>query len=413
LSAQVANTAAGGLITISIPAGIVLTPDGAAITINGVRGTVTGFAVGSDVNASIQSTPSNAHSFVNVSTVRVARTNQGLVVTYNGTVQTICNGGPDPSVTLAEGFPGAFVQHVTSADGAVVAPVPNARTLYGGTANTQFHIQVVGIPANVSVVWPATQVASLGTGTLHRIGPNPAIIGGVQDVVYEFTTSDQGLSDIGIESFTVTADVGVSTSSGVGQVVSWTQLYPAPAPITLLMPRFNDPFQPNPPANFVLISKCVTYLLFPFMSNAAGSTFDSGIAIANTSSDDAAFGGPLTGATAQTGDITLYGWQYFTPGGTAPAVIAQTVVSSLEAGNTWAGSLSGITGFAGFQGYIIAVAQFQYAHGFAFLSGTYGSSVPVVAEGYLANIIPDPNVSGTRAAAPPNPAQAAGENLGQ
>ncbi|MFN8005680.1 MAG: hypothetical protein U0V70_01360 [Terriglobia bacterium] len=407
LAASAVNTPAGGLVTITIPLGIVLGPDGATITVNGVRGAVTGFAVGADVQASIQSTPSNAHSFINVSVIRVARTNVGLIVSYNGTVQTICNGGDDPTVTLSEGFPGAFVQHVQPSFGVTSA---NPRTPYGGNADTQFHIQVGGIPANVAIVWPTSVGASTGTGTVW-LANTPTISGGVQEALYEFTTSDQAASDTGIETFNITPDVQVSTSSGVGQVVSWAQLYPPPLP-TGVQPRFNDPYQPNPPANFVLISKCVTYLLFPFMSNAAGSTFDSGMAIANTTRDDEAFGGVGTGAVPQAGAVTLYGYSQFASGGTAPAAVVQTVASSVNQAIAGQVPCPGLPDLPASKATSSQSPSSNMDMDLLFLSGTYGSSVPVVAEGYLALVIPDPNVAGSRRAAPPNPFRLAGENLG-
>jgi hypothetical protein len=45
---------------------------------------------------------------------------------------------------------------------------------------------------------------------------------------------------------------------------------------------------------------------------------------------------------------------------------------------------------AGFEGYIIASCEFQYAHGYAFISDT---QVARVAQGYLALIIPDRTVT--------------------
>ncbi len=65
-------------------------------------------------------------------------------------------------------------------------------------------------------------------------------------------------------------------------------------------------------------------------------------------------------------------------------------------------------GFAiGFQGYLIAKCDFQYAHGFSFIVGKYNSgSVFDVAHGYLALVIPDPSIT-ARAASN------GGESLGQ
>ena len=62
---------------------------------------------------------------------------------------------------------------------------------------------------------------------------------------------------------------------------------------------------------------------------------------------------------------------------------------------------------------MIAVAQFQFAHGFAFIS--YGDASGLrLAQGYVGNIIPDVALTGNaRGPNAPNPGLASGENLGQ
>jgi len=398
LSALVSNTPAGGLITLSVPGGLVIN-EGDTITINGIRATVTGLAVGADVNASIQSNPPNAHSFLNVSTVRVARTNQGLIVNISGVTSPICILPPEPfpALTVMEGFPGAFVQYVTVAG---VAPA-NPRTKYGANSNTEIHITVGTLPTpDVTLTWPDTVTATTGAGTLVLVSSTDS------DAVYQFTTADQAASDLGIESFSISPTVTLAATSGFGQSTIQAQLYPAPTPTTAI-PRYMDALQPTTAGNFLNVSKCVTNLLFPWVANT--DTFDTGVAIANTSMD------PFTPATlGQSGTITFYGFAQFASGGTAPTPITFTT-PVIEAGNTYAATASGVlTGFAGFRGYVIAVCQFQFAHGFAFLTGTYGSSLPVVAEGYVALVIPDPSVAGgARRAAPPDSGKASGESLSE
>ena len=75
--------------------------------------------------------------------------------------------------------------------------------------------------------------------------------------------------------------------------------------------------------------------------------------------------------------------------------------------------MSTIPAFAGGTGYVIAVAQFQFAHGFGFIS--YGNaSGLVLAEGYVANVIPDIALNANVRAASPagHPTNNSGENLG-
>jgi hypothetical protein len=156
------------------------------------------------------------------------------------------------------------------------------------------------------------------------------------------------------------------------------------------IPRFaiTNPYS----ARFLQIGLCQTTLLFPYVTGQAG--FDTSIAIANTSAD------PF-GTTGQTGSCSL--WAYgvmigasgsatpFSPtGGVATILGCDMVPSPLPGVNCFGGipttvanpSLNipagqvgyinaatppgGGTGpLAGFQGYVIAVCNFQYAHGYA------------------------------------------------
>lgn len=135
------------------------------------------------------------------------------------------------------------------------------------------------------------------------------------------------------------------------------------------------------------ITACRTVLLFPYVTNAAG--FDTGIAISNTSMD------PFD-TVNQEGpcELNYYGGIPAT-GAPAPAAVA---TPSVEAGEQLAFIVSsggGVVGTdktcaecatPGFHGYIIAICDFQYAHGFAFVSDLGAAKL---AEGYLALIIPD------------------------
>jgi len=140
-------------------------------------------------------------------------------------------------------------------------------------------------------------------------------------------------------------------------------------------------------ANAFKINVCTCDLLFPFITNSAG--FDTGIAIANTSLD------PF-GSAPQQGTVTLnfYG---SLPGTPAPAPITAQTSTSVAAGTELIFTLSsggdhGITSEVGFTGYMIAVAQFQLCHGFAFISDLGAQKL---AEGYLAIELDVPNWAST------------------
>jgi hypothetical protein len=176
---------------------------------------------------------------------------------------------------------------------------------------------------------------------------------------------------IGFAPFFTTAAAGqpqTTATSGVGSV-----------------PRF---IPGQAPQNLFLISKCACNILYPYVVSQAG--YDTGIALANTSLDP----GPTFGffATPQAGTVTFF---YFGqgPNGTAPPA-AQTTNAVLPAGQvlTYVAS-SGNSAFgldnraAGFVGYVITQAQFQWCHAYAFIGALGAGAVTpgqgTVSEGYL------------------------------
>jgi hypothetical protein len=396
----VASTGGGGQVIVSIPANAApAIAVGDVITVNGVRADVSARSVGSDINAALSSSPSNANTFLNASILRVATVNTSLTIGVTGVTRAICTTGTDPTIVVTEGFAGVFVQYVNSALGTAF-PV-DRRILYGANSNTQVNIVVTGLPAGATLSWPATVVAAAGTGTLERLtGVNLAT-----GATYEYTTgaAGQGPADNLQEVFNITPVVAVAITASVGSSTAQGQLYPATG--TTAVPRFNHPLIPSPAPGFVNVTKCVTNLLFPFVANVAG--YDTGFAIANTSYDVQA----ITPTTAtQSGPVTFYLYKAFTEPGPAPAPATFTV-ANVSAGNTWAGTMSNAPALAGSQGYIIAVAQFQYAHGFGFIS--YGNaSGLVLAEGYIASVIPDVALTTNVRQASPSATANSGESLG-
>jgi hypothetical protein len=128
--------------------------------------------------------------------------------------------------------------------------------------------------------------------------------------------------------------------------------------------------------NLFSISSCNCDLLFPFVTSAAG--FDTGIAIANTTSD------PF-GTINQSGTITLNYYGNTSGGGANPPAATSGVISAGQelVFDLYSGG-SGIAATPGFTGYIIAQANFQYCHGFAFISDLGAQKL---AEGYLALVL--------------------------
>jgi hypothetical protein len=148
---------------------------------------------------------------------------------------------------------------------------------------------------------------------------------------------------------------------------SFTASSGAAASTSLTIPRFIA--DPNAAKNIFSINICRSILLYPFITNQAG--FDTGIAIANTSTDP--FGtGPQAGSCA----LNWY---------SGPGSPAASNTGNIASGTVYT-TLASVT-VPGFQGYMIAVCQFQFAHGFAFISDLGARNL---AMGYLAIVIPDP-----------------------
>jgi hypothetical protein len=137
-------------------------------------------------------------------------------------------------------------------------------------------------------------------------------------------------------------------------------------------------------SNAATINACQTNLLFPYVTNWAG--FDTGIAIANTSQDP--FGSPAD--RLQNGRCTLNYYGRLANGNPLTTTREQTD-RDVAAGETITLVLSsggglGLRGNPNMQGYIIATCDFQFAHGFAFITdGPIGQAR--VAEGYLALVL--------------------------
>ncbi len=163
---------------------------------------------------------------------------------------------------------------------------------------------------------------------------------------------------------------------------------------SLPIPRFNlDPGAA--PQDLFRVSKCACNMLFPYVVSAGG--YDTGIAIANTSLDPGfTFG---FGATPQQGTVQF--WYYGASGSAAPPATqtsslvpaGQVLTYVLSQNNpTWGLDNRG----AGFAGYVIAQAQFQYCHAFAFIGALGGGNALVnggLSEGYLGLILDNTGIN--------------------
>lgn len=255
------------------------------------------------------------------------------------------------------------------------------------TQPTQLRAAFANVPAGASLKVPCGPLT--GTGTLqiqisagftcssgmHTV----ALSGGAGVVTWDVIAASNLQEEISIPVTVVypnTVDVGTATVNGTYAPLSAAT--DTSTPSTGLVPRFVETVDPK---TLFTINKCKTNLLFPFVTNQAG--FDTGIAISNTSSD------PF-GTTTQQGVCKLY--FYGNTGGSGPAPGAQTTTSAVAPGTQLlmvlsAGGTHGLTATPGFQGYIIASCEFQYAHGFAFISTPSALGPGAAAEGYLALVM--------------------------
>jgi hypothetical protein len=228
-------------------------------------------------------------------------------------------------------------------NGFIPAAIPNSTISYGSlTLNI----------AEVSIV------NGTGTAVWEVLNANASQLEALDFAVYQSFTANPGANSPPVGTATVnmsyapTPPTAFSASAG------------GAASSSLTIPRFADT---SSATNIFSIALCNTVLLYPYVTNIAG--FDTGLAIANTTSD------PF-GTRTQNGSCTLNFY-----GTAAPSLAVNT--GNIATGTVYATLTS--TAAAGFNGYVIAVCNFQLAHGFAFISDLGARNL---AMGYLALVLP-------------------------
>lgn len=327
-------------------------------------------------------------------------------------------------VGFGEGFSTAFKTQGTAAGNSTLGSefTANTYTGYGvttpaaNTATSGTRVQIVfnNIPANVNLYVPLVihdQGGSAGTMTLtaSATGALSAVAGSTANGAPGASannTSVSGGSTFGLltaSSGSATA-VYEETTNAFGSVENYVvpvgvqvgaAVVPAPASAITATVSFGPIGATSNVPNFVsgsstatkngnAFTACTTTLLFPFVTNQLG--FDTGLAIANTSNDLLATknGSPVSQAVNQSGTCQL---NFF--GSSAPTTPYTS--SSIASGSTFTSAASTLA--PGFQGYVTAVCNFQYAHAFAYVVYNLTQSNGA-AMGYLGLVIP-----GSRSAA--------------
>jgi hypothetical protein len=297
--------------------------------------------------------------------------------------QTVLSGVTQVSSTNVQP-PGSFADQISAVPGQA-------------DSSTRIRINFSNIPAGVTISVPVTITCSgttcpsvngstfTSTAVASSSGDTGAFssasgsisITSSGSVTYQITSQTGAGIDQLIVPITTTYTYTPPSTPSVGTVLISATYAPTSAEVTTLnptfgIPRFADTSVLTP---IFSIAACQTDLLFTFLTNQAG--FDTGFEIANTSSD------PF-GTAAQNGTCTL-NWY-----GSGPAAGTATTTPAIAAGTAYTNLVS--TAAAGFQGYMIAVCNFQFGHGFAFISDGYGQPGRGLSQGYLASVIPTPGI---------------------
>jgi hypothetical protein len=205
----------------------------------------------------------------------------------------------------------------------------------------------------------AIGAGGVGTAVWEVINTNPSSLDTIDFGLYAAFTASAATNSPAPGSFTVTLSYAPTPSSG-----AFTSTTGAAASSSLGIPRFSDSLDIT--KTVATVNLCTTAMLFPYVINVSG--FDTGIAIANTTTD------PF-GTAAQAGSCSLYFY------GTAAPTTEPYVSPIVATGTVWPTLASTLA--PGFSGYMIANCNFQYAHGFAFVSDVGARNL---AMGYLALI---------------------------
>ncbi|HKD06626.1 MAG TPA: hypothetical protein VKB79_12065 [Bryobacteraceae bacterium] len=307
----------------------------------------------------------------------------------------VCVGGSAStaafSVSLTEGFAGAF-KTMAQENSAVQLGSPASNAANSGT---RVKLVFANVPAGASLYVPTSVVAANGdtltltaseTGALSPVSAAtgsgvPAnsglvtIANGGGQAVYELTTT---AATAAIDTYAIPVFVTGSANSITASSTAMTVAVSF-APIgSTNIPNFVVGSSTTVlTANTFTI--CQTNLLFSYVTNMAG--YDTGLAIANTSTDPFGKGG----AASQNGNCTL---NFYGVGAPSAAVVTPMI----NGGQVLAQVLSSFA--PGFQGYMIAQCNFQYGHGFAFITNGIGANGGL-SQGYLANVIPSGSTRGT------------------
>lgn len=398
-------------VTVPFPGAGAGNPDKTTIRISSIRGNVTQLGLPSEgnviqIDAIVSTEPPSTLSVgvpaVTIGFSRLSLISDGVSGAING-LQCVDLDEASPQLNIREGFASAWKTQGVPSDAkntfwesGYFANGSNNDA--GASQETQFRLSFGTIPDDVSLALPNTVTDGLDL-ELTLLSVNGVSINDLCD-------TPGGTTAVSHADGSATAIYGVCDNNpnlreevAIDLPVSWTvddtpdvgsgtvtiSYFPLDgSDFSNLLdpePRFVD--TASEPEEFISVTKCVTTLLFPFVTNQSG--FDTGFAISNTSED---WG--LSGIDGQDGGCEIH-YIGTDAGGTTPEVDVTT--EDVVAGEqlVWllsSGGSHGVDGALDFQGYVLAACDFQYAHGYAFITDGFGGGVPALAQGYLALVIP-------------------------
>jgi hypothetical protein len=289
-------------------------------------------------------------------------------------------------VTVTEKYPAALTNLTNESSFTPAFPPSNG---------TKLTYTFTGVPSGLAIQALQT-TASAGSLTLSDLTtPGSLITSNGSPVVFTFTVA--GGSTAQAENLGVIFQIGVPSNSSsfaaagtpipslgaTATVTAAVNLAPASGTVSFASTSLGG-------GTVATFGDCVTNLLFPYVTNQGG--YDTSFSIANTTSDDLAFGAGAA-ASPQTGSCTLNFWPTTDTSVGTTGTATQFTTPTVDAGKVYAFSLSG-TSFSGQTGYMIAVCRFLNAHGFAFLTNGFAQAGgPQLSHGYLGLVLPNPITS--------------------
>jgi len=399
---SVTNTSIGGQLTISFLLAAVPAV-GDTLQISGVRASVVGRPTGFVQTTQFTAAPGGSSNFIVTSSPSVAL----VVDNFSLSGDEVGQRAPKCSPAGASAFEfdieeesvTTWVQYVGG-----TLPGTDGRSLtdFGANSNTQLRVAFTGLPSGVTIDWP-DQVQSNGAAldTDSRLTLISATGAGNSEALYGFSTASQAGSDNLVENFHFTlffdtsvdddetelngeGEIAISSTAALGTAALVAQLYPNNS-VDTTMPRFQD--EEKTEDGFQIV-ECVTNLLFPWIGALASAGYETGFAIANTGYDVGALSPATTG---DDGVIRLY--FYPQTAGADPVAPTPITTAVLKPGDTYANTIGtlGITKF----GYMIAVCEFRFGHGFAFITHAGPAGIDL-AQGYLALVLATGAGTGSR-----------------